>query len=263
MHPGSRCDIVAIVEAGAAHLAGVFGGWEIILILTIVFLLWAAKDFPSRIAGIREPRDADDNEPLEAKKSGAVYEALTTDNRTAEFVYPHRIDPEPKRALIVFLAQACGLGRIPFAHGTIGSLVGVVWFLTLVGCGNYWYYLAGAFAGIVVSVRLCGVAAKALKQTNPPSIVLDEVAAVPICFLPWVTYSWLAGWSFPAVGKFFSGDAAFGTVAIFALFRLLDTVKPWPIRQSQRVPGGWGIVLDDFLAALYVAAITLLYLGLS
>jgi phosphatidylglycerophosphatase A len=40
---------------------------------------------------------------------------------------------------------------------------------------------------------------------------------------------------------------------VFCLFRLFDVVKPWPVRQSQRLPGGWGIVVDDVLAAGYVA----------
>jgi phosphatidylglycerophosphatase A len=38
-------------------------------------------------------------------------------------------------------------------------------------------------------------------------------------------------------------------VAAFLLFRLLDVVKPWPIRPLERLPGGWGIVADDLAAA--------------
>ena len=50
-------------------------------------------------------------------------------------------------------------------------------------------------------------------------------------------------------------------VAVFAAFRFFDVLKPWPVRQSQRLPGGWGVTMDDVLAALYVnllAALTLL-----
>lgn len=48
---------------------------------------------------------------------------------------------------------------------------------------------------------------------------------------------------------------ALQTIAVlglaFLLFRVLDIVKPWPARQIQRVPGGWGILLDDLVAGLY------------
>jgi phosphatidylglycerophosphatase A len=42
------------------------------------------------------------------------------------------------------------------------------------------------------------------------------------------------------------------TFGVFAAFRFFDIVKPWPVRQSQSLPGGWGITVDDVLAAGYV-----------
>ena len=42
------------------------------------------------------------------------------------------------------------------------------------------------------------------------------------------------------------------TLGVFALFRFFDVVKPWPVRQSQSLPGGWGVTVDDALAAVYV-----------
>jgi phosphatidylglycerophosphatase A len=44
-----------------------------------------------------------------------------------------------------------------------------------------------------------------------------------------------------------------GISGLFAAFRLFDIWKPWPVRQSQALPGGWGVTVDDFLAAIYVA----------
>ena len=41
----------------------------------------------------------------------------------------------------------------------------------------------------------------------------------------------------------------------FALFRLFDVFKPWPIRKLEQLPGGWGIVLDDIAAGLFGAAV--------
>jgi phosphatidylglycerophosphatase A len=45
------------------------------------------------------------------------------------------------------------------------------------------------------------------------------------------------------------------TVAAFALFRLFDIWKPWPIRALQKLPGGWGVVIDDLAAGLLSAVV--------
>jgi len=162
--------------------------------------------------------------------------------------------------MIQFLAQGFGVGKIPFAPGTFGSLLGVLWFGLLLQTGNYWLYLAGMLAGIGCAVHVCGAAEVVLKQTDPPSVVLDEIVAIPLCFLPWLTREWLTHETLPSVASFFTGRNALGTLGIFALFRLFDIAKPWPVRQSQRLPGGWGVTLDDVLAAVYVAVATLLFL---
>ena len=88
-------------------------------------------------------------------------------------------------------------------------------------------------------------------------VVLDEIAAMPICFLAIVTEAWVSRGKLPPVEWFFSGHNLLWTILIFVVFRLFDIAKPWPIRQSQRLPGGWGVTVDDVLAAVDVAIITL------
>jgi phosphatidylglycerophosphatase A len=80
---------------------------------------------------------------------------------------------------------------------------------------------------------------------------------MPVCFLAWVASDWLRNDHFPKPGQFFSAQNWHLTLIIFVLFRLFDILKPWPVRQSQSLPAGWGITVDDVLAALYVAAATL------
>ena len=66
---------------------------------------------------------------------------------------------------------------------------------------------------------------------DPQAIVLDEIAALPIVFLgveSTIPSVWLAGW---------------------LLFRAFDITKPPPIRQFEKLPGGWGIMADDWVAA--------------
>jgi phosphatidylglycerophosphatase A len=57
----------------------------------------------------------------------------------------------------------------------------------------------------------------------------------------------------PAIQTFFTGRALLAASGIFVLFRLFDIAKPWPVKQSQCLPGGWGVTVDDMLAAGYVA----------
>lgn len=158
----------------------------------------------------------------------------------------------------LWIAQGFGIGRIPVAPGTFGSLVGVVWFALLLLTGNLWCFIAGTLAALVLSVWLCGAAEQALGQKDPGCVVLDEIFAVPVCFLGWVTIqSWQTG-SLPGFASFFSARTWPWTLGVFVAFRLFDVVKPWPVRQSQTLPGGWGVTVDDLLAAVYVNVVVLL-----
>jgi phosphatidylglycerophosphatase A len=255
----------AVVLSGLL-LGGFFGGWEIALVLAVVLILLAARRLPELSRGLgqglREFWKAthDVSNELNPKESGLVYEALTGDSRTAEFVYPHQSDlPGALRTMILFVAQGFGVGRIPFAPGTFGSLVGLAWFAALLATRRYEVYLLGALAGVGLSVWFCGAAEKILKQKDPSSVVLDEIIALPFCFLPWVTHAWLSQHKLPALETLFTRHGLLVAAGIFVLFRMFDILKPWPIRRSQRLPGGWGVTVDDLLAALYVALLSLLF----
>src|SRR5690606_9857230 len=84
--------------------------------------------------------------------------------------------------------------------------------------------------------------ARFLKK-DPSQVVADETAgqAVTLMFIP------------PMAGA--GAAAAFSLIFAFLAFRLLDIVKPWPARQIQRIPGGWGVVLDDLAAGVYAGLI--------
>jgi phosphatidylglycerophosphatase A len=153
--------------------------------------------------------------------------------------------------VVLWVAQGFGSGRIPLAPGTFGSLVGLLWFFLLLQTGNLWLYLLGTVMGLGLSVWVCGEAERILHQTDPGSIVLDEITAMPLCFVVWIAPEWVVqnelgmpGWQVITV--------------IFVLFRIMDIAKPWPIRRTQRLPGGWGVTVDDALAAMYVAALSAL-----
>jgi phosphatidylglycerophosphatase A len=161
------------------------------------------------------------------------------------------------KELLLWLAQGFGVGRIPFAPGTFGSLVGVIWFGLLVASRKLWLLIGGTLAGLALSVWLCDIAEKILGQKDPGSVVMDEISALPLCYFSWVgIVLWQTG-SMPGAESFFSADKWPFTLGVLAAFRFFDILKPWPARQSQQLPGGWGITVDDVLAAGYVNALVL------
>lgn len=159
--------------------------------------------------------------------------------------------------VLLWLAQGFGIGRIPVAPGTFGSVVGVLWFALLLWPQNIWVFLAGTVFGLALSVWFCAAGERALNQTDPGSVVFDEIAAIPLCFLGWVFIVLFRTGSMPAPAHFFSRQTWLLTLGVFALFRIFDVWKPWPVRQSQSLPGGWGVTADDALAAIYVNMVVL------
>jgi phosphatidylglycerophosphatase A len=157
----------------------------------------------------------------------------------------------------LFVTQGFGVGRLPFAPGTFGTVLGLLWFALLLLPGNFWLFAGGICLGVALSVWLCGKAEILLKQHDPPSVVLDEIVALPIGFLPWVASEWSRLDVMPGLAVFFASRSCWLTLVIFLLFRAFDIFKPWPVRQSQHLPGGWGVTVDDVLASVYVALLTL------
>jgi len=139
------------------------------------------------------------------------------------------------------LALGFGTGLAPFAPGTFGSLVGLAFALALAPLGLGWNLAAIALAG-TAGVWICGESARRLGVHDHPAIVWDEVVGMMIAML-----------AAPA--------AWWGAPLAFALFRLFDIAKPWPIREIDHgMSGGAGIMLDDVLAGLF-AALVLMIVG--
>ncbi|QDT63976.1 phosphatidylglycerophosphatase A family protein [Calycomorphotria hydatis] len=137
--------------------------------------------------------------------------------------------------LILWLAHGFGLGLAPVAPGTVGSLWGLplVWGASLLPLWGYWVLAA---VMILLGGPICGFGAKWFKRTDPPQVVYDEIVAFFIVFAV-VPVTWISA------------------ILGFALFRLFDITKPWPIRHLEKFPGGWGILIDDLMAAIYAGVV--------
>ena len=226
------------------------GGWEVILILSILIILFGAKHLPPMGKGLGEGID-------EFRKAAGDVSREVRDLHGRR----RRLDQNTDGwfSIRVFVARGFGVGLIPFAPGTCGSFVGLIWFAMLIATGNFWAYLAGAIEGVAFSIWLCDDAEKILEEKDPGSVVLDEIIAIPFCFLPWVMSEWLRRGELPPVSFFFTGQALLMTLGTVVLFRVFDIWKPWPVRQVQRLPGGWGVTADDLLAAVYVMLGTMFF----
>ncbi|HXT73501.1 MAG TPA: phosphatidylglycerophosphatase A [Candidatus Angelobacter sp.] len=161
-------------------------------------------------------------------------------------------EPPRKPRLSLFFATAGGVGYLPKAPGTWGSLVGALLYWAVcrfspTRLDAYWwgaYYaqpvpswaiplaLLIALIGVAVSARV----AKFLRQKDPQFVVIDEVSGQ---FFTYLMALAPLNWKYLLLG--------------FILFRVFDIWKPFPARQAESLPGGWGIMADDWAAAVYAA----------
>lgn len=155
-------------------------------------------------------------------------------------------------SVVVGWATLGPLGRRLRAPGTWGSVAGLLYFtIAFAGMGILGNLILTAL-GAYVAVAICGEAEVRLHERDPGMIVLDEVVAMPLCFLGW----WFGAGSAVSVVAGQVWPNWMVLLAGFALFRLFDILKPFGIARLQRLPGGWGVVMDDLAAAL-AAAVTL------
>ena len=170
--------------------------------------------------------------------------------------------PRSKPRISILLATWFGLGYLPKAPGTWGSAGGAAIALLLSWLGfhsiktvtgffpgkDFWTWgLQPGYGQVLIAViiTIVGVivadrAAKYAHIKDPQWVVIDEVSGQLITYYLffWITplnwKSWLLG---------------------FILFRLFDVWKPFPARQLEQLPGGWGIMADDWMAGIYAAIV--------
>ena|SRR5688500_6592092 len=164
--------------------------------------------------------------------------------------------------LAVFIAEGFGVGRIPFAPGTFGTALGLGWIYLLLLPRSLPLYCAGIAAGFFLATWLGAWAEKVLGAKDPGSIVIDEITAMPLAFLPAVLLT-TSGSVTLEPAKFLAGKLVILPILAFVLFRFFDIAKPLGIARVQTIPGGIGLVLDDFLAAIPAALLLFLYMKIA
>ena len=132
-----------------------------------------------------------------------------------------------------FLATGFGIGLIPFAPGTWGSLLGILIYLALhaLGLTPLWELLI-IFLFFFLALWACNVVLEKSDVHDPPALVIDETVAMMLLLvtIP-ITTVWV--------------------IVAFLTFRVLDIFKPWPISTvDAKIKTGLGVMLDDLVAVL-------------
>ncbi len=175
---------------------------------------------------------------------------------------------KPTRSAQDYLALAistCGVGYLPLAPGTWGSLVAVGLYALLRLAvfpkisteGNPALYSPIFLAlevFVIAIITVLGVWAASLTERvlrikDPGKVVVDEVAGQLIALLP-VPLAIETGWPY-------------WLIPAFLLFRFFDIVKPYPARRLESLNGGLGIMADDIVAGVYAAMVVALAVVVS
>ena len=173
-------------------------------------------------------------------------------------IAPRAVTPRSTSDYLALAIGTCGVGYIPIAPGTFGSLVGVGLWMGLRGIllALLWpaagrnqlnllhisYALVAGLLVFAVAVTLVGTWAAARVENldgakDPHKVVIDEVAGqlIALVAVPLQAENW---WTI---------------VLAFILFRFFDIVKPYPARNFEKFHGGLGIMADDVVAGIYAA----------
>ena len=203
-----------------------------------------------------------------------------------------------KPRLALAIATALGVGYIPKAPGTFGSLVGVataflssVFFLRPTSLGGFFsfrpshdavlmdkhFLVPGSdvhdavlalpiFCALALLLLLGAIGVWSASRAafysgtrDPQFVVVDEVAgqhlALLLPLIPIALPNLTAHMDFSTFAIFFALSLVNWKYLLlgFILFRVFDVWKPWPVRQLEKLPGGWGIMADDWMAGIYAA----------
>lgn len=135
------------------------------------------------------------------------------------------------------IAFGFGSGLSPIAPGTVGTLAAIPIYWLLLSWLPLGLYLAILVVAFLAGIWICGESSKQLGTHDHSGIVWDEFVGF------WITM--------------IAAPAGLGWMLLgFALFRLFDIWKPWPIYiVDAKLHGGLGIMLDDVIAGLYALGV--------
>ena len=154
------------------------------------------------------------------------------------------------------LTSCFGLGFLPIAPGTWGSMPSAAIFAAICFLADAEYALCANSIAIVlliaigsfVCVRYSPAIISATGKKDPGEVVADELAGQAVTFI--------------GVSAAGGEEILIISAAGFLLFRLFDIIKPYPARNFEKLPAGWGILADDLMAGVYAAIVLHIFIHL-
>ncbi len=131
------------------------------------------------------------------------------------------------------IATVFKAGYIPIAPGTVGSIIGLLVFWLIKDYTSFTIEMFVAAALFFAGVWASTIVEQVLERHDPGVVIVDEVVGMLVALMllpPTITVMFLA----------------------FLLFRVFDIIKPYPARWCEQLSRGWGIMMDDVVAGLYV-----------
>lgn len=174
-------------------------------------------------------------------------------------VEPDAREPRSAKDYLALAIATCGVGYLPLAPGTWGSLVGIALYLLVRGLLMMLFFETATTHGfnllqvyyLIIALELLALfviaglgfwagsrTEKLSDRKDPGIVVIDEVAGQFIALMP-VPFMFHAAW--------------WPIVVAFILFRFFDIIKPYPARKMESLKGGMGIMADDLVAGVYAA----------
>ena len=140
-----------------------------------------------------------------------------------------------------YIVTLAGVGFIPYAPGTVGSLIAILfWCLSKMYLSDLFYYVSLAII-LLVSFRLTQIYLIHIEKDDPPEVVIDEFIgqSIPLLFIFEINI--------------------YEILLAFAAFRFFDIFKIYPINTAEKLEGSRGVIFDDIIAGIYALMLVYIY----
>ena len=143
--------------------------------------------------------------------------------------------------VIKYFVSLFGIGFIPIAPGTLGSIFAIfVWYLSIKTLNIYFFYLVFVLI-FLIAFKAVDIYLKNKRKEDPSEVIIDEFIgqSIPLLFL--IDYN------------------LYEVLLVFCSFRFFDITKIYPIDWAEKMSGAKGVIIDDIIAGIYSLIIIMLY----
>jgi phosphatidylglycerophosphatase A len=143
--------------------------------------------------------------------------------------------------VIKYFVSLFGIGFIPIAPGTLGSIFAIfVWYLSIKTLNIYFFYLVFVLI-FLIAFKAVDIYLKSKRKEDPSEVIIDEFIgqSIPLLFL--IDYN------------------LYEVLLVFCSFRFFDITKIYPIDWAEKMSGAKGVIIDDIIAGIYSLVIIMFY----